>query len=193
MTQKFIIFLTWPLIICNFSKIYNFVNTEMNTTQSIDNVRQQLTEAGGRTTQDLGFGRIVGQILVHLYLSQGECSLDDIAKDLRLSKAAVSIAARQLERLGLLRRLWKPGDRKTYYRTADDIATALHQGLLNMVRNKMNLLGTELQQAEITLSGTSSDPESEFILGRVKRAKALRDTAMSALDNPLVKLLTRMK
>jgi DNA-binding transcriptional regulator GbsR (MarR family) len=165
----------------------------MNTTQSIDKVRQQLTEAGGRTTQDLGFGRIVGQILVHLYLSRGECSLDDIAKDLKLSKAAVSIAARQLERLGLLRRLWKAGDRKTYYRTADDIATALHQGLLNMVKNKMNLLGTELQQAEITLSGTSSEPESEFILGRVKRAKALRDTAMSALDNPLVKLLTRMK
>ena len=103
---------------------------------SIDNVRKRLTEVGGRTSQDLGLGRIVGQILVHLYLSPAECPLDDIARDLGLSKAAVSIAARQLESLGLLRRSWKSGDRKTYYRTADDIATALHQGLLILVRRR---------------------------------------------------------
>lgn len=163
----------------------------MNTTQSIDKVRQQLIEAGGRTTQDLGFGRIVGQILVHLYLSPAECSLDDIAKDLRLSKAAISIAARQLESLGLLRRSWKAGDRKTYYRTADDIATALHQGILNMIRNKMNLFGAELQQAEISLKDTGSG--AEFILGRVKRANKLRETAMSMIDNPVVKFFTRLK
>ena len=165
----------------------------MNTNNSTEKVRQQLIEAGGRTTQDLGFGRIVGQILVHLYLSPSECSLDDIAKDLSLSKAAISIAARQLESLGLLRRSWKAGDRKTYYRTADDIATALHQGLLNMIRKKMNLLGTELQQAELNLKENGSGAESDFVLGRVKRAKKLRETAMSVLDNPLVKLLTRMK
>jgi DNA-binding transcriptional regulator GbsR (MarR family) len=134
----------------------------------------------------------VGQILIHLYLTPGEKSLEDIAKDLELSKAAVSIAARQLESLGLLRRSWKSGDRKTYYRTADDIATALHQGLLIMVRNKMSLLATELQQAEAELQTGETGSEAAFILGRVKRAKKLRDTAMSLLENPLVKLLTRM-
>lgn len=156
-----------------------------------EQVRKRLTEVGGRTAQDLGLGRIVGQILVHLYLSPTEQSLEDIAKDLGLSKAAISIAARQLESLGLLRRSWKSGDRKTYYRTADDIATALHQGLLMLVRNKMSLLATELQQAESDL--TSDDAEAAFILGRVKRAKKLRDTAMSVLENPLVRLLTKVK
>ena len=129
-----------------------------------DTVRKRLTEVGGRTAQDLGLGRIVGQILVHLYLSPVECSLDAIAKELGLSKAAVSIAARQLESLGLLRRSWKSGDRKTYYRTADDIATALHQGLLILIRNKMGLLATELKQAETDLKTGSNDPGAEFIL-----------------------------
>ena len=160
---------------------------------SIDNVRKRLTDVGGRTSQVLGLGRIVGQILVHLYLSPAECPLDDIARDLGLSKAAVSIAARQLESLGLLRRSWKSGDRKTYYRTADDIATALHQGLLILVRNKMGLLATELKQAESDLKASGNGPETEFVLGRVKRAKKLRDTAMSVLENPVVKLLTRVK
>lgn len=160
---------------------------------SIEQVRKRLTEVGGRTSQDLGLGRIVGQILVHLYLSPAESSLDDIARDLELSKAAVSIAARQLESLGLLRRSWKAGDRKTYYRTADDIATALHNGLLILVRNKMGLLATELQQAELDLKQDLSGTEADFILGRVKRAKKLRDTAMAVLENPVVKLLTRVK
>lgn len=161
-----------------------------NTTSQ---VRKRLTEVGGRTAQDLGLGRIVGQILVHLYLSPGEQSLEDIAKELGLSKAAVSIAARQLESLGLLRRSWKSGDRRTYYRTADDIATALHQGLLMLVRNKMSLLGTELKQAETDLKSEGKDTGADFILGRVKRARKLRDTAMTILENPVVKLLARVK
>ena len=160
--------------------------------ESTAQVRKRLTEVGGRTAQDLGLGRIVGQLLVHLYLTPSEQSLEDIAKELELSKAAVSIAARQLESLGLLRRSWKSGDRKTYYRTADDIASALHQGLLMMVRNKMSLLATELQQAESALNTGGPGSEAEFILGRVKRARKLRDTAMSVLENPLVKLLTRV-
>lgn len=154
-------------------------------------VKKRLTEVGGRTSQDLGLGRIVGQILVHLYLSPSEQSLEEIARDLGLSKAAISIAARQLESLGLLRRSWKSGDRKTYYKTSDDIATALHQGLLMLVRNKMGLLATELKQAEGDLNGLG--PDAEFVLGRVKRAKKLRDTAMSVLENPVVKLLARVK
>ncbi len=155
-------------------------------------VRKRLTEVGGRTSQDLGLGRIVGQILVHLYLTADECSLDTIAKELGLSKAAISIAARQLESLGLLRRSWKSGDRKTYYRTADDIASALHQGLLILVRNKMNLLAVELEQAETELKNGGTDPETAFVHKRVSRAKKLRDTAMTILENPLVKLLTRV-
>jgi DNA-binding transcriptional regulator GbsR (MarR family) len=164
----------------------------MNSATTITDIRKHLTEVGGRTAQDLGLGRIVGQILVHLYLAQEEQSLDDIAADLGLSKAAVSIAARQLESLGLVRRSWKQGDRKAYYRTAPDIATALHQGLLMLVRNKMSLLANELQQAERQLAGTTGT-EAAFVLSRVKRARKLRDTAMTVLENPVVKLLTRMR
>jgi DNA-binding transcriptional regulator GbsR (MarR family) len=162
-------------------------------TESTEHVKKRLTEVGGRTAQDLGLGRIVGQILVHLYLSPTEQSLDEIADQLGLSKAAVSISARQLESLGLLRRSWKSGDRKTYYRTADDIATALHQGMLMLVRNKMSLLASELQQAESDLKAEKTGKETDFMLGRIKRAKKLRDTAMSILENPLVKLLTKLQ
>jgi hypothetical protein len=56
----------------------------------------------------------------------------------------------------------------------------------------MGFLATELQQAESELDGAPGD-EASFVLGRVKRARKLRDTAMSVLENPVVKLLTRVK
>lgn len=159
----------------------------------IGDVKKHLTEVGGQTALDLGLGRIAGQLLTHLFLCPVEQSLDAIAADLSLSKAAVSIAARQLESLGLLRRSWKQGDRKTYYRTADDIASALHQGLLMLIRNKMGLLATELKDAETQLGQNGNSAESAFVLGRVRRARKLRDTAMAVLENPMVRLLTGAK
>jgi len=158
-------------------------------------VRRRLVEVGGRTSQDLGMGRIVGQILVYLYLRDGECSLDEIGQDLGLSKAAVSVAARQLENLGVLRRSWKSGDRKTYYRTAENIATALQHGLLAFFGQKIRTVASELDSAndllQKELSGRDSDPELQFLQGRVKRAKLLRDRASGLLESPLLKFFVK--
>jgi len=155
----------------------------------------RLVEMGGQTSQDLGLGRIVGQILVYLYLSEQECSLDQIGEDLGLSKAAVSVAARQLESLGLLRRVWKKGDRKNYYRTADNIATALQQGLLTFAGQKIQAVATELDQAsrqlEQAVAKSNHDSETEFVYGRVKRAKLLRDRAAKILGGPLFRLFVK--
>ena len=60
-------------------------------------VRTRLIEVAGGTTQDLGLGRIIGQVLGDIYMTDGDSSLDAIGHNLGLSKAAVSIAARQLE------------------------------------------------------------------------------------------------
>ena len=155
-------------------------------------VRLRLVEVGGRTSQDLGLGRIVGQMLVYLYLWDGDCSLDQIGEELGLSKAAVSIAARQLENLGLIRRAWKQGDRRKYYRTVENIGVALRQGLLSLVRNKMEALAGELDSAYATIAaGTQGEGDAElrFLTARVRRAKVLRDRMVSVLGSPLLKLL----
>ena len=158
-------------------------------------VRRRLIEVGGRTAQDLGLGRIVGQILVYLYLWDGACSLDQIEKDLGLSKAAVSIAARQLEGLGLLRRVWIKGDRKNYYRTADHFGDALKQGVLAMIRRKMDAAAGELDEACLLIEAhrqeAAGDADMEFLSARVKRAKVLRDRVAKLLKSPLLRFLAR--
>jgi DNA-binding transcriptional regulator GbsR (MarR family) len=167
----------------------------MKTTsvKTANEVRLRLTEVGGSLSRELGFGRVGGQILMYLYLWNGDCALDQLCESLRLSKAAVSIAVRQLETLGLVRRAWKSGDRKSYYRSADHIGTALRQGLLNLIRRKLDLVGRELNEAEEALkaSGEAEAKEVDFLKARVKRAKVLRSRAEKVLGSPLLGLLTR--
>jgi len=157
--------------------------------------RRRLIEAGGRISQDLGMGRILGQILVYLYLQEQECSLDAIGADLGLSKAAVSIAIRQLENLGLVRRAWKKGDRKNYYRSAENIAAALQQGLMAFIRQKMQTVGTELDHVNEMLDAAAVRPDADadlkFLHGRVKRAKTLRDRAGKVIDSPIFRFFVK--
>jgi len=169
------------------------METEQNTATS--EARKRLVEVGGRISQDLGLGRIVGQILVYLYLQERECSLDAIGAKLGLSKAAISIAIRQLESLGLVRREWKKGDRKNYYRSADNIAAALQQGLLAFLRQKMQGAAMELDHVNDLLEAAVQQPHTdgdlEFLHSRVKRAKQLRDRASSVLESPIVKFFMK--
>jgi DNA-binding transcriptional regulator GbsR (MarR family) len=160
-------------------------------------IRRRLIEAGGRISQDLGLGRIVGQVLVCLYLSREACSLDTIGEDLELSKASVSIAARQLERLGMIVRVWKKGDRRSYYRTADNFTQALQQGFVEFVRQKMQTVGAEIDYAHTLLHDDDNhhtqDPDLVFLGKRVDRAMVLKEKVERVLGNPLVSLLTRKK
>ncbi|MCW5204724.1 MarR family transcriptional regulator [Desulfobulbus sp. N2] len=152
-------------------------------------------ETGGRTSQDLGLGRIVGQVLVYLYLQPKECSLDVLEQELGLSKASVSVAARQLESLGLVQRVWIKGERKKYYRSAENIARALQQGVLSMLRHKVEYFGGELEKSMNLLDGevaSENEEDRDFLRQRVKRAKKLQERLDSVLGNPLVHLLAKM-
>jgi DNA-binding transcriptional regulator GbsR (MarR family) len=165
----------------------------MQEYKNISEIRSGLVEAGGRLSQEFGLGRIVGQVLISLYLTESEASLDQLEEELGLSKAAVSTAARQLESLGFVVRIWKQGDRKSYYRTVDNIGAALRQGLLAMIRRKVEAAGSELETALEALErhggAEASNRQTRFLHSRVQRAKTLRDRASQILDNPLFKLL----
>ncbi|MCI5145685.1 MAG: MarR family transcriptional regulator [Candidatus Electrothrix sp. AR3] len=166
--------------------------TKQNT---LTEVRMRLVDTGGRTSQELGTGRIVGQIMVYLYLQKEAQSLDSIGEALVLSKASISIAVRQLERLGLVRRVWLKGDRKKYYRSADNIGSGLQEGLLSFLRQKVVFFGIELDTALAMLEGTppqdNSNTELIFLRQRMNRAKKLQRLLLRLLGNPLVNFLAK--
>ena len=166
----------------------------MENLEKLQQAKLRLIETGGRTSQDLGAGRIVGQVLVYLYLMENECSLDNIGEDLGLSKASVSIAVRQLEQLGLARKVWKAGDKRNYYRSAENIAKALQQGVLSILRQKVQLFGDELGGSLELINTIPNNSEIKedtvFLKKRIERAIKLQKGLERIMGNPLVKLLT---
>lgn len=168
-------------------------NTSTLSSERADALRMQLVEAGGQAAQELGLNRIQGQVLVYLYLCDGPGSLDQMERSLGLSKAAVSIAARQLETLGLLRRVWKTGDRRRYYRTADNLGQALRDGLLGLLRRKIEQMHNVLDTTDDALSqaGDTEDDELAFLKRRVERAQVLCRRGERLLNNRVLRHITR--
>lgn len=161
--------------------------------QSTDPVRQSLIEAAGRTSQDLGLGRIVGQVMAVVYLNADPTSLDDLTQQLGLSKASVSIATRQLDKLGLIERVWAQNDRKLYYKLTEHIAAALQRSVMEMLRGKLRMAGEVLGQAEKFLDqSVYSDPqEKKFLQHQIKRARRIRNRADKLVNNPILRLIVR--
>lgn len=157
-------------------------------------IRRKLADLGGTTAQELGLGRVVGQVLIYLYLTPDDCPMDRMEEDLHLSKAAISIATRHLEHLGLIRRVLVPGERRKFYRTADNIDSALQQGVMSIVRRKLEATGEALDDAlaAIDAGGRAGDEtEAAFLAARIRRARLLRNRFARLLNHPVLRLLIR--
>src|SRR5450759_3517204 len=86
-----------------------------------DSETDTFVERMARVVAMEGFPHIGGRIFALLMVSDGDLCLDEIAARLAVSKGSISSDARRLEQRGLLECVRKPGDRKDYYRVADDL------------------------------------------------------------------------
>jgi DNA-binding transcriptional regulator GbsR (MarR family) len=68
-----------------------------------------------------GLPRVAGRLFGLLLVSAESRSLDDLAAQLRVSKASISVNARLLEQRGVVQRVGREADRRDYYCIADDI------------------------------------------------------------------------
>jgi DNA-binding transcriptional regulator GbsR (MarR family) len=68
-----------------------------------------------------GLPPIAGRIFALLLLSEEPRSLDQLSGELGVSKASASTNTRLLARFGLIEPVRRPGSRRDYYRTVDDL------------------------------------------------------------------------
>src|SRR5437879_4731107 len=158
----------------------------------LDAARGKFIEAGGNATQSFGFGRIPGQLFALLYLSAKPLCLDDIARELGVSKASVSTTVRQLEQWAAVRRVWVKGDRKDYYEAETDFGTMLRHGLLMTFRKKLETAGAQIGHVEDSLKRAMEKvddgqrQEMQIVADRLQRAKVFHDKINGMLTNPVI-------
>lgn len=76
---------------------------------------QLLTEAVGRLMEFWGFKRHMGRIWTLLYLSDEPLSALELQEKLQLSAGSVSMATAELQRWGVIKKVWIHGQRRDYF------------------------------------------------------------------------------
>jgi len=122
---------------------------------------QQFVERMGVMLEADGMPRIAGRIFGFLLLNADAYSLDELASELRVSKASVSTNARFLEQLGIVERLAVPGDRRDYYRMGPDA----WERMLRTAQRKWQGMRQTLREAEESLP-------NEMAVGRERLLQA---------------------
>lgn len=158
--------------------------------KDLDRLRNQFIETAGQFTQSLGFGRNLGQIFAHIYLSRQPQTLDDLTARLGISKGSASMSVRQLETWTALRRVWVKGDRKDYYETTEEFGRIIRKALLDLIGQKMETADRLLDEADRQLRGhPGGNGDAAFLRQRLARLRGFRQKAQGLWESPLIRLL----
>ena len=146
-------------------------------------------EAAGRTAHSFGVNRTLGQLYMFLYLSNKPRSLDELVEELGVSKASVSIACRQLEQWGALRRVWKQGDRKDYYEAISDLSTLINNGILESINKKLDSAQVQIAECRRILDEALDEKAEEVthMKTRLREAEKYRSRFSELLNNKMLR------
>ena len=115
---------------------------------SIRQFKDEFIEKMGFLGTLFGFSKLLGQIYGTLFLSPNPLCLNDLMKELRVSKGSISTNIRELEKWGGCKKVWVKGEaRKDYYEAVTDFKAFLNKRLMDAVKRRVHTV------TEITDSG----------------------------------------
>ncbi|MCR8634900.1 MULTISPECIES: GbsR/MarR family transcriptional regulator [Paenibacillus] len=111
---------------------------------SFSSLKQQMSDHMSLSFENEGFSPLVGRIFAYLLFAAEPVSLQEMADQLGVTKAAISVQVRTLEKHLMCQKLPTSSDRKDYYYISEDFSmTAVQNSIIKMRR--------VLQQIESTL------------------------------------------
>lgn len=132
----------------------------------------------GEVFEKLGVNHIMGRICGLLITAKEPLSLQQIAEQLSLSKASISIQIRNLEKYGYCRRLPKAKDRKNYYELHEDF----------LIRTYMDRIKTQekyIIMLESMLKDLANNKDYEHIVKRIEMLKKFQQIIINTTYNAL--------
>lgn len=106
------------------------------TTAPLDEPRRRFVDDVGGLHARYGRAPAFGRVLALLLMSDEPLGLDDLAAQLGIGKTSAHSAARQLETVGMVRRLATPGSRRVRYELIDD-ADPIFQAQAQVIRESL--------------------------------------------------------
>lgn len=130
-----------------------------------------------------GFRNALGRVWTVLFLAGSELSAADIAERLSMSAGSVSTTLAELQRWGVVKRVWKPGERREYFEAETDFWKMISKVVSERERFLAEGVRAKLERAaEITRDAPRSN-ERTIMSDRLQRLVSFAVVAQSVLES----------
>ena len=155
--------------------------------------REEFIQGMSRISHFWGFPKAMGAIYGAVYLSPTPLTLDEIVEQVGVTKGAVSTHVRRLERLGMLHKQIRLGDRKDYYEGEEDFWKVIKGVLREREQQEFDLalqtVNHSLEQVN-QVAGEAPDEEGDMQLAAFyKQRMQNMQRFFNSLDNIVATLL----
>lgn len=141
--------------------------------EKLDQAREHFIQALCRIARFWGFPKAMGAVYGAIYLSSEAVTLDDLVSLAGVSKGSASIQVRSLERLRMIRKEMRVGDRKDYYSPETDFWKMVKSILRQREKQEFDLaLGAVARSLDMVHKAEAEDiGQAAFLAGRMKAMK----------------------
>ena len=146
---------------------------------SIDNAKDHFSQGISRIASFWGLPKAMGFIYAAIYLSPTPVTLDELVVEANISKGAVSTNVRNLERLGMIHKQIKSGDRKDYYIAEADFWNIVRGILREREKHEFDIALRTVGES-LDMVKQSDDPDrselAQFYTERMQSMKSFFNT-----------------
>jgi len=155
----------------------------------LDSARDNFIQGMSHISHFWGFPKAMGAIYGAIYLSPDPISLDELVDQVGVSKGSVSTNVRALERLGMIHKVVRLGDRKDFYTAETDFWKVIKGILREREKSEFDRALRTVDESLAMVGGSwPSEPEARqaaFYHQRLQEMKRF----FNSLDNLVAMLI----
>ena len=155
----------------------------MGSTDFLREAELLAADAIGDVIEHWGFRKSLGRVWTVLYLGTEPLSALTLAERLQMSAGAVSMALTELQRWGVVRRVWRPGERKEFFEAETDFWKMISKVVNERERFLAASVKDRLERAANLLEQAPASLEVKSALERVKRLLSFAAIAEAVLQS----------
>lgn len=152
-------------------------------TEPLEDAELLCADAIGDVIEHWGFRKALGRVWTVLYLETVPLSAADVAQRLTMSSGAVSTTLAELQRWGVARRVWKPGERREFFEAETDFWKMISKVVSERERFLAESVKQRLDRAASSAQEAPKSARRTHLLDRVKRLSAFANVAQAVLDS----------
>lgn len=139
-------------------------------------------DAIGDIIEHWGFRKVLGRVWTVLFIAAEPLPAAAIGERLSMSSGATSMALTELQRWGVVKRVWRPGERKEFFEAETDFWRMISKVFDERERLLAESVRDRLERAAQILRSAPTGPLTAQSIDRVERLLSFVLVAETALD-----------